>query len=170
MKRYSLFAAVAVMLAGCGDATSPTTRHAVESLDLILARQHWHAQNLHSYSYTLSYDCFCPNKGPLTVMVVRDTVYSAVDTAGVAVARGYAMTIDDLFDLIQTGLEHDVRVEASFDAQLWYPTSILYNPAGLANDTGGSYGARDLHPAVVLRGDPTALRRPLQRDADQRPR
>jgi len=148
MKRHLLIALLGAMVASCSDATSPTTEREMDSLGLIMTRQRWRAHNMHDYEFTLGYDCFCVASRGLSVRVLRDTIYSVTDlTTGQAVPRTRGMTIEDLFDVIATGLKSDVPVEASFDADLGYPRSIVYNRPGMAYDAGGSYGARDLHPS-----------------------
>src|SRR3569833_1275712 len=155
MKRHLLIALLGTMVASCSDATSPTTEREMDSLGLIMTRQRWRAHNFHNYQFTLGYDCFCVANHALSVLVLRDTIYSVTDvTTGQAISRTRGMTIEDLFEVIERGLENDVPVEASFDPELGYPRTIAYNRPGMAYDAGASYGAQDLRTGIFLVATP----------------
>lgn len=132
----------------CSDATGPGR---ASPLDLFLARQRWTAGGHHSYRYTLQVECFCPNTNPLRVLVIRDTVAAVTDlTTGKSVALYFGMTVGDLFDIVRAAQRAGTPIEASYDAQLGYPTRIVDNGPAMAYDAGAAYSAVDMETGILL--------------------
>ena len=114
------------------------------------ARQRWAAAGLDAYEMTLRRSCFCPvpdYTGPFQV-VVRDGAVESVRLDGAEVDAERALTVDDLFALLDEAHRRGaVRVEAAFDAELGYPTSLYVDYDERIADEEVGYGVSALAPA-----------------------
>ena len=138
MLRLVPIAAVLLSLGGCpapaevdpGPVVGPPVGAgpaAERSPELDAARERWMAAGLDAYAFTLRRSCFCPSPdytGPFEV-TVRGGAIDTVRLDGATVDDERGMTVDDLFDLLEDAYERGaVRVDADFDAELGYPTSL----------------------------------------------
>ncbi len=94
------------------------------------ARALWEKNGPDKYTFDLAWLCFCPNSGNITrISVENGQIVSAVNpSTGQPVDESYGgrqMTVDELFDWIQTGLDTDSGnvLELSFERDLGYPIS-----------------------------------------------
>lgn len=136
--------ALIVGAVSCGDAVGPHRGTA----DLDAARQRWHAQDLHTYAFTLQRSCFCVNVHPLFVVVLSDTVAGVLDLETAAtVDRGLGETVDGLFAFIQDAIDRKAeRIDAKYDAAKGFPTEIDYDGSATIADDEISFRASDVHP------------------------
>jgi hypothetical protein len=146
MKRILLLIS-AMVLAGCSDALGPG--HSLT--DLGVARQRWRTRGYDAYTYTIRTSCFCANVHPTRVIVSRDTVRSAVDlVTNQAIDPRWVMTIDQLFEFIQQGINKPAQMlEVSYDQRLGYPISINYDGAAGIADDELFIEVRDVGPAAT---------------------
>ena len=128
----------------CSDAIGP----ADQITDLAAARERWHAQNLHTYAFTLQRSCFCGNVHPLYVAVLSDTVAGVFDLeTGMPVDRQLGETVDDLFAFVQNAIERRARlIRAEYDAAKGFPAEIDYDGASQIADDEIFYRVTDVHP------------------------
>ena len=96
-----------------------------------------------SYEFTWQRDsCFCTPESlqPIRIRVVDDRITSAVFVAdGQPVPeaiRGGLMTIAGVFELIVQAQAADQEVEATFDTEQGYPTSVIFNRSQIPSDGG----------------------------------
>ena len=123
---------------GCSDGAGPK--------GTIAARERWEAQNLSSYSYVATHQCFCPfTNGPVKVEVTQGHVsrVTVVATGAEAPLTGW-YTIDELFDQILSGSGPPPTV--TFDFVRGYPTHV--ERCCLADDSGSIYTAASLTPTT----------------------
>jgi hypothetical protein len=129
-----LLSACATPLAGGGD-------------DGSAARQLWNRQGIDDYRYVYSVVCFCPDRGPLRV-IVRNGQVAQVETtdpnARVGQQLQVVLTVDDVFDRIEEARENGTFTEVEYHPTLGYPVSAEIGT--LANDAGVRYLISDLVP------------------------
>jgi hypothetical protein len=85
--------------------------------------QLWRLQQIHDYQYVWAERCFCRGggQGPYLVQVRNDAVFRVWSIAGDSLLpNNRGTTIDDLFDLTESGL----TVEVDYHPVLGYPMSI----------------------------------------------
>lgn len=107
---------------------SPTPSHSEMQKALDAARQRWLANRPPSYTFDLAWICFCPESGnPTRIKVSGSQIISTTDP-DTGLPSGDAnfqspMTIDQLFDWIQTGLDTDSGnvLSVEFERDLGYP-------------------------------------------------
>jgi hypothetical protein len=135
--RNAGFALLVLAFAACKDAAGP--KSVEEAQDL------WQSQNLSSYSYVASHQCFCLfQPGPVTVEVTQGQVSRVVVlSTGAEIATGGWYTIDELFDRLRATT---VPASVTFDPSLGYPRRI--ETCCVANDSGSIYTASTLFPAT----------------------
>lgn len=101
-----------------------------DGVDLATSRQQWDAQNLESYRFTYSRQCFCPPqaRGPFEVTVrdskVADVLYKG---EGEPMDRPLAeyQTVEDLFALLADAYDRGAAsVRVSYDAETGQPAEI----------------------------------------------
>jgi hypothetical protein len=123
---------------GCSDGAGPK--------GAIAARERWAAQNLSSYSYVATHQCFCPfpkGPGPMRVEVTQGHVSRVTVVAtGEEAPVDLWYTIDELFEQILYGSGSPPTVV--FDQARGYPTHV--ERCCLANDSGSIYTAASLTP------------------------
>jgi hypothetical protein len=136
--------ALLVVATSCSDAIGPRR----QATDLEAARERWHAQNLHTYAFTIQRSCFCANVHPLYVAVLSDTVAGVLDLeTGEAVDRQLGETVDGLFTFIQNAIDRPAElIRAQYDAAKGFPTEIDYDGAARIADDELSYHVSDVHP------------------------
>jgi hypothetical protein len=120
-------AVLAAALVGCGrDATGPKALASA----VAAARQRWAAASPSDYTFTASRACECLSgaAGPARVVVRGGNVTDAkLVWNDSTVATNLWFTVPQLFDLIEHELaERPDLVEAAFDSELGYPTSVKY--------------------------------------------
>lgn len=138
--RLVVSASLFLAFAACSDGAGP--RGTIE------AREQWQAQNLSSYSYVATHQCFCPfpnGTGPMTVEVTQGHVsrVTVIATGAEAPVSGW-YTIDELFDQILSGSGPSPTV--AFDRVRGYPTHV--ERCCLADDSGSIYTAASLTPTT----------------------
>ena len=96
-----------------------------DALDEAMAR--WETAGFEAYQMTLRRSCFCPSPdytGPFDV-TVRDGEIEAVRLEGAEVDAERALTVGDLFDLLEEAYERGaVTVNVTFDPEAGYPTEL----------------------------------------------
>ena len=127
------FALVGLAFAACGDAAGPRSVGDAEAL--------WQSQNLSSYSYVATHQCFCVfPPGPVRVEVTEGQVSRVVViSTGAEIATTGWYTIDQLFDWVRS---MTAPPSVTFDARLGYPHRI--EMCCLADDSGFVYTASTL--------------------------
>lgn len=122
------YLALLILLAAgtaCEAPTGPADR-----TNLAAARALWNARGGPAYSFKVNRACECVLGGRLmTVTVINGAVTAAEDLgSGSTVDRAlltYVLTVPDLFDLIQDGLDRKAAYLAvSYDPTYGYPTRI----------------------------------------------
>ena len=115
--------------------TSETLEQAQADLDK--HRALWEASRSDNYSFVLEPICFCPQNllDPVRISVVDGTITSVtyVDSGETPEHDGYGryVTIDELFDTIQEGIDRNAaEVDVSYDPVFGFPTD-----AGIDYDT-----------------------------------
>jgi hypothetical protein len=136
--RNAGFALLLLVCAACRDTNGP--KSVTEAQDL------WQSQNLSSYSYVATHQCFCQfPPGPVTVEVTQGLVSRVtVLSTGAEIATGGWYTIDELFGRIRSTAMQSASV--TFDPRLGYPRRIEI--CCVADDSGSIYTASTLFPAT----------------------
>jgi hypothetical protein len=136
--RNAGFALLVLACAACRDTNGP--KSVTEAQDL------WQSQNLSSYSYVATHECFCNfPPGPVTVEVTQGQVSRVIVlSTGAEIATGGWYTIDELFDRLRAMTVQPTSL--TFDARLGYPRRIEI--CCVANDSGSIYTASTLFPAT----------------------
>lgn len=127
--------------------TGPSTLESLES-----NRALWEERRPEVYEFTLKREpCECPPdwRSPMRVTVHHRLIRSALNVETglpLPVDSRHAMTIDDLFDLVEHALlENAFRVNVTYDDTFGYPTSIFIDyHANRADDEVGlsAYGLK----------------------------
>ena len=102
--------------------------------DLDKHRALWEANRSDNYSFVLEPICFCPQNllDPVKINVVDGEITSVtyVDSGNAPEHDGYGryVTIDDLFDVIQEGIDRPAAaVDVSYDPVFGFPTDANVN-------------------------------------------
>ena len=135
--RNAGFALLVIVCAACRDSSGP--KSVTEAQDL------WRSQNLSSYSYVATHQCFCIfPPGPVTVEVTQGQVSRVVVlSSGAEIPTSGWYTIDELFDRLHAMTAQPASV--IFDPTLGYPRRIEICCS--ADDSGSIYTASTLFPA-----------------------
>lgn len=140
---------VAAALGGCRASAPPTASGAGGGPERVeQARGRWDAAAPAAYRFTLHRSCFCPPefRGPFLV-TVRDGHVAAVEYEGAPIDAERALTVDDLFTLLAEAYGRDAeRVEATFDPDLGYPTSLFVDYEAQMADEEVGYTVTALRP------------------------
>jgi len=117
----------------------------------------WQSQNLKSYDFTLTRQCFCPEewRGPVNISVRNGTVTSVTYTTSGQAAEadrfGDVDTIDELFDVIRDAYEgnntFDQKAEAvnvTYHPELGYPQTIYIDVSTMIADEEQGYTIENL--------------------------
>lgn len=141
----------APLVAGCGDIVAPN-QHLTE---LNTNRQKWAAHGYANYAFTLRMDCFCAINGPVTVLVVADSVRQVVlQSTGEAISAPWIPTITKLFDIIEQDINRPAAVlQVTYEPEFGYPTKIVSDPIANAVDDEVTYTVSDVNRLIV---DPVA--------------
>ncbi|HEU4996448.1 MAG TPA: DUF6174 domain-containing protein [Gemmatimonadaceae bacterium] len=133
-----------VIATSCSDAVAPQR----QTIDLESARQRWHAQNLHTYAFTVQRACFCGNVHPLYVAVVSDSVVGVLDLeTGSWVDLQLGKTVEDLFTFVQSAIERRAqRIRVQYDTARGFPSYIDYDGSAQNADDEIVYSISDVHP------------------------
>lgn len=111
-----------------------------DDLDEALAR--WEAADLDAYRFTLRRSCFCPSPdftGPFDV-TVRGGAIASVRLDGAAVDAERAVTVDDLFALIEEAYDREAEtVRVTFDPEVGAPTEVYIDYSSMMADEEISY-------------------------------
>ena len=110
------------------------------STDLEDAEQRWSDAGITDYSYTLTWQCFCPDGGvPSTVEVQGGEVVGSTPESS------EATTVEGLFDTVRGAIASDPDAfDVSYDATLGYPTMLNVDPMLNAMDEEYGFEAADL--------------------------
>jgi uncharacterized protein DUF6174 len=138
----TLLLGLALAAAGCVNPMSPTE----EALDD--ARDKWEDQGIDSYRITVRESCFCPIElgGPFVVTVVRGRIESVVyagEGADVVPNERIPLTVDELFDTVETADREAAEVRAEYDPTYGFPATIFVDRIRNAVDDEVYYEARD---------------------------
>lgn len=117
----------------------------------------WQSQNLTSYDFTLTRQCFCPEewRGPVNVSVRNGTVTSVTYTSSGQTAEpdrfGDVDTINELFDVIRdayegrnTFNEKAETVNVTYHPELGYPLTIYIDVSTMIADEEQGYTIENL--------------------------
>ena len=134
--RNAGFALLIIASAACRDSSGP--KSVTDAQDL------WQSQNISSYSYIATHECFCIfQPGPVSVEVTQGKVSRVVVlSTGAELATGGWYTIDELFDRLHAMTQ---AASVTFDPRLGYPRRIEI--CCIADDSGSIYTASTLFPA-----------------------
>jgi len=149
MIRRGLILGFLTVLAACEGPTAPGERDQLDA-----ARALWNAKGGDSYSFELTYSCFCVLGGRRMDVTVRDgTVFEAQyrDSGGPVESALllYVPTVPDLFDLIGDALDRKTAsFLASYDGIYGFPARIEIDNSASAVDDEVAITARNL---VLLR-------------------
>lgn len=144
-RRTVVALAAALVLAGCGNATSPT--HEVRA-----ARARWERLRPAGYSYILARSCEClpETMGPVRIEVRGDVVTSRTHVpSGAAVDARWAdvfPSIDGLFATLERAAAQGQSVEATYDGVYGYPRAVAIDREHWAVDGGARLTVSDFHP------------------------
>ena len=142
---HAVVALAALVLAGCGNATSPTQ-------EARAARARWVRTRPVDYGYVLTRSCYCLDE---VVRPVRIEVRGAVVASRTYVASGAAVdakwadffpSIDGLFVTLGNAGAQGQSVEATYDGQYGYPRTVAIDREHWAVDGGSSLAVTDFHP------------------------
>jgi hypothetical protein len=142
---------VLFLLPACHDSKSSRTRQLVE---LAQARARWADGGLTSYAVTQRRICFCPPPFEWTVVVEngQPSFVSAVldpsvpDRTGELLALGLSMSVEDLFDWIESQIRGGGEIDVTYDADLGYPVHVAADPVPGAVDDEISWELKDVTP------------------------
>jgi len=139
--RVMPFALIA-LVAGCSDLTGPGA--------IIPARRIWDSQNLSSYHYVITRDCFCDGPpGPVEVAVFNDEVIRAFEQgSGTLLDPRRWPTIDDLFAEVERAHAENRLLKVEFHEDKGYPTRI--ETCCREIDSGVTYVITGLQPMVFI--------------------
>ncbi|MGH7616815.1 MAG: DUF6174 domain-containing protein, partial [Gemmatimonadaceae bacterium] len=86
-------------------------------------------------------DCFCAVNGPLSVLVVADSLRQVtLQSTGEVINAPWTPTIKDLFDIIDQEIARPAsQLEVTYDPALGYPTQIIVDPIANAVDDEFTY-------------------------------
>jgi hypothetical protein len=133
---------------GCSDATSPASARA--QLDANQAK--WVSASQPEYAFTLQQSCFCAFVEPIRVIVRNDTVLTATTISNNAsIDARYVQTIRGMFDFIDRAIASNAAVlHVTYDAQLGYPTQIVYDGSLTIADDEVTYTVKDVALALPI--------------------
>lgn len=134
-----------------------TSGFALTQAELDMNRDLWNAQGADDYTFFFQRSCFCaPDRvRPTWVDVRDDQITNATDAETLEpLDPTFFPTIDELFGELQSAIERPAyQIEAQFDANLGFPTSIHIDLEELLADDVVSYVVRD----VTVVPEPTGL-------------
>lgn len=140
--------ALLAVVVSCSDAVGPTRK----TRELDVARQRWHAQDLHTYAFTVQRSCFCGNVHPLFVIVVSDTVAGVFDLEDgfKQVDSHLGETIEELFTFIQQAIDKPAeKIDVVYDPTRGFPVQVDYDGSAQIADDEIFYRVSDVHPISV---------------------
>src|SRR5215813_8348227 len=142
----SLIVASFAAVAACGrDLSGPDGARS----ELQINRDKWRDHGYRDYSLTMTRLCFCGDVGPFAVTVRGDSVVTAVRTSDGApsLVISYLPTVNKLFDFIQKAIDDNTKtISVTYDAELGFPTEVVYDLAGQAYDAGVTYTVTNVKP------------------------
>lgn len=142
-------AEIEVEPSGVPASPKPTGSAAERSPDLEDAVQRWEDADLEAYTMTLRRICFCmaPDyTGPFAV-TVRGGALDSVVLEGAPVETERALTVEDLFELIEDAYERRAEVvEVEFDETYGYPTNLSIDYSSMMADEEIGYSISMLKP------------------------
>jgi len=122
------FACLLLTLATLGTACSESP----DDHGLAAARRQWadHLPAAYSFTWTQGCECISDMRRPIRISVTAGQLTSAVfvdDQRPVGEpVRGYLVTIDGVFDMIQAAIDQDAaKVTVEYDPARGYPRSVL---------------------------------------------
>lgn len=111
--------------------------------DLAEAEQRWSDAGIEDYTYTLTWQCFCPEGGVPSVVDVQGG-----EVVGSTPELPEATTIAGLFDIVRDAIASDPEaLDVTYDATLGYPTRLDVDPMANAMDEEYGFEAKDLTEA-----------------------
>jgi hypothetical protein len=115
-------------------------------------RKLWESQDITSYRFVLSRNCFCPIRGPVVIEVRDGEAISIVDQeTGKSTVDGFPLTdifgdvdtIDKLFAVIEDA-EGAAVLRVTYDEALGYPAEIYIDQSELMADEEIGYVVHSL--------------------------
>jgi hypothetical protein len=106
----------------------------------------WTSHNIHNYSIDQERQCFCPDRGPVRIVVQSDRIVSVVQLSDSleipSPDRERYLTVDSLFAIT---FDHGTdSVVTAFDSIYGYPTLLDINPQLHPVDGGVLYRTYNL--------------------------
>jgi hypothetical protein len=123
---------------------------AATAASVSVARERWRAHGARAYTWRVTRTCYCAGAtldigveaGAVTNVAVVDP--GRQDSYSHEAAQEDALTIDDLFNHIETAIRNGDAVFATFDADLGYPTSATLTSK--LPDGGDTFDTIDFQP------------------------
>jgi len=117
----------------------------------------WQSQNIASYDFTLSRQCFCPEewRGPVNIQVrngmATSVTYVTNGQTAAAEIFGNVDTIGELFGVLHDAYEGKnsfnqkaARVDVTYHPQLGYPLTIYIDVSEMIADEEQGYAVENL--------------------------
>jgi hypothetical protein len=102
----------------------------VEIDDLSSNQSKWNSQNIVSYEFTLTINCFCPSErvGPHVIKVVNDQIVSVNNLPYDPGTTGELMTIDQLFSFVERSIKSNPYTKSiEYNSTYGYPQSVYFD-------------------------------------------
>lgn len=136
-----------------GGGGSSTSGEELEA-ELARARERWAVSGLEQYTVELGVVCFCPVElaGPFVVTVDAGAI-TAIAYADSALASGdippgaAVLTVDQVFDEIETWIGQADEVRVTYDADTGIPTDVWIDPSFQMADEELGYTLALIEPA-----------------------
>lgn len=146
-----LAAVLATALFGCGGDTPSGSTSAVTETDPTAANGLWRQHAIESYRVTLGRNCFCLPRGAIVLTISKGELVDSlvVEDNRRLTAEEIAflpVTIEQVFDLIDTSRASGEPVTVEYDSTYGFPTRVAINEEALAYDGGAVYHLTDFVP------------------------
>ncbi|CAJ1967666.1 unnamed protein product [Cylindrotheca closterium] len=102
------------------------------------AKTKWESMGLSNYHFGIVKECRCVFRDPIAIQVSNGEVAQMRNRFGDEVDQdttGYSLTIEDIFGLIQTGMDEGFStVDVEYDEEYGYPKKAVLDPRAMTAD------------------------------------